>query len=327
VSVRARTFLGSAGLAAWLAVVLARSGSDAVLGPPVCWVADRDRGALVGLDRDLFAVARRPWPTPVALEPAGAGRLWVAAALHGMPRGEHRLSLLEPRLGELLALDLPRVIDLATLTGGQAVWLEDRGGSPWLARTGRASGWRAIEAPAGSQCLSAGSGGIAIGARGGRVWRFEGRWTPGPDLGGAVLDLACDGEGGWWALARSRRGMVAVRLGPALEGRARTPLFPSREGVLTVVPPGAPGLGAAWVAAADTARAWCLGPAGEVVAEVPLALRGAAAAAVGGDGAPLFALPGAVVRTTPEGEPLPGQGGFERLVDLVRFDEPTGKAR
>jgi hypothetical protein len=113
------------------------------------------------------------------------------------------------------------------------------------------------------------------------------------------------------ALARAGNALEVLRLGPGLETRARVALPGAREGVLVIAGD------TAWVAAGDVARAWRVDGSGTVQGEVPLYLRGAAAGVVGRRGELVFALPGALVRKSREGAPLPGQGGFEHLVDLA----------
>jgi hypothetical protein len=80
------SWIGLGLLAALTAAGCRRSGE--VPGEVVGWVADRDGGALVGLDDELFVVARLEVRSPVALWTEGEGTV-VLEAVDGSPRGRH----------------------------------------------------------------------------------------------------------------------------------------------------------------------------------------------------------------------------------------------
>ena len=324
-----RSLVRSPSLAAWIAALLtawvARPRA-APFGAPVLWVADRGGGALIGLDADLFSVARLAWPTPVAIEPAASpdaeDRFWVVSAPRGDPLGGHRLSLVAPAgAGELCAIELGHWLDLEAAPDGGALFLEGghegHGSLRWLARVDPRGVRRVLAAPPGALRLAAGPAGLLVGTEAGELWHFDGAWARGPRLPGVVRDLAWDDVGGgWWVLASAGDALAVLRLGPRLEICARASLGGAREGVLLVARE------TTWVAAADVARAWCVDPSGTVLCEVPLYQRGVAAGVVGPCGELVFALPGALVRKSAEGAPLPGQGGFEHLVDVASADPP-----
>ena len=311
-------------------------------GPPVWWVADRGGAALFGLDAELFVTDCIRWSTPVRLvapvrsgspvrRPASGdspevGALWVAAALAGHPDGLHRLSLLRPegrgRSTELVAFELEPPLDLVGLPGGGLAWLEGtgRGGGPRLVRLeGPADRPRrlAIPAPPGSVELAASPHGLAVGTVDGRVFGLRGRWRSGPRVGERVLDLAGT-QAGPWVLARAGGGLAVVRLGAGLRPQARATL-PGRDGRLAPV-----GVGAVLVVTdGSDPRCFRVGPAGRVRDLGRLGLRGVSAVLPAGNGW-IATAPGAVLRggaPDPSGwraaRPLPGQGGFDYLVDLV----------
>ena len=306
------------------------------------WVADRDGDRLVGLGPDLFVERVLPWPAPVALEPARSGQLWVAWSPRGDPAGRHRISRLDPERGrELASWEVGSLIDLAAMADGGVVWLErgaggaagrpaggpagglaggldrepDRG-PVLLGRVSGAGRRCSLAAPPGATCLAPGPRGLVLGTDAGRLWRFDGGWRAGRRVGAAALDLGCK-DGRWWALASAGRGGGSIAVG--------APRVPGEPPVVVRLPPSGPGGGGAL--ALGTSAAWAAGgrTAWSLVGDepgraVPLYLAGVEAAAVASNGELLFALPGAVLRKSAAGAALPGQGGFEYLVDLVLVD-------
>src|SRR5688572_32270980 len=86
--------LAVVGLGALLSLAwrrLSAGGTGGPAGEPRYFAADRDAGALVVLDRDLFVVRRVPLEFPIELELRRDGRLWVACASAAGPLGPHRL--------------------------------------------------------------------------------------------------------------------------------------------------------------------------------------------------------------------------------------------
>jgi len=246
---------------ALLALAVRRPRAE--LGPPAYWVADRDAGALIGLDADLLAVARRDWPWPLALAPAPGDGLWVASAPAGHPGGGQRLSLLDPDVGEVAGWDVGRVLDLEAAPGGGLVWLEERAGVRLLARVDRAGRRRATAAPPGSAFLALGArGGPGADARAG----LGGERGPGPGLvrgrgGHAAARRAAlparrvrgRRDGGWGSALRAPRSPRAQgggRRRAARTGRLRLP--GGRRPALTVTP--------GCRTCACGARAWCGSP-------------------------------------------------------------------
>ena len=305
----------------------ARSGGPGEDRAPALWVADRDRGALLGLDRDLFVREAVPWAAPLRLAAAGGGRLWVASAPEGWPGGPHRLSLVAPDRppedAELLALELEPIIELATWGLG-ACWLQRSGRGVLLGRVGADGGPGArVRAPPGSQTLAASRSALLVGTDSGQLWRFEGRWRPGPRLGVECLDLEW-ADTGWWVLARDAgAGQLLLawleatcgepscpESGCHLVARAGPWRLPGRRAVLVA--------GASpdciWVAGARRALGFgsCPRP------ELPLYQQAVTGGTALRDGGVAFLTPGALIRKGPAGEPLPGQGGFGWLADAVR---------
>jgi len=288
-------------------------------------VADRDGGEVVLLDPDLLVIQRLrvPWPTQITSR-AGGG-LWVVCATQGNPRGPHELRRLAGGLDEGAALEVAPVIDLESDPEG-GVWLltAPPGGAPQLQRLAVDGTPEVLPAPSQARRLALSGARVAIAARTqGLLLLEEGSraWESVPDCEGLdVLDVAADGSGGWWLLARADLpgSEHALHLDASLRVLAEVPCQDARA--LAV----GGGLGMA---------PWVLGPRGAWVqrlvapsprsqARVSLSARGAETAVLDGRGGLLLAACGALLRLGPDGWNEPGQGGFECLVDVAAYVPP-----
>jgi hypothetical protein len=292
---------------------------------PAQWIAaDRDAGALVFLDADLFVVERRsvPWPTKVR---AARGGIWTVSAVHGHPKGEHDLRWMAWDGSAAAHLVVPPVIDLGTDTDGSA-WL--------LARTDCESCevLRAVpqgladrfDAPSDARSLAVRDGrvGLAAGASGFLVLDEERcAWLRSALPGAARALDATAIEQGWWVLFRddlpgSER---LVRLDLELNAIAAVPA----AGAERIAEMGLNEGSDLWLLGGSGTWARRIGTRhGEELAFTHLSALGVTALAADARGAVLFAAAGVLLRVDGAGFPAPGQGGFSRLVDLARVPAP-----
>jgi hypothetical protein len=292
---------------------------------PAHWIAaDRDGGALVFLDADLFVVERRsvPWPTKVR---AARGGIWTVSAVQGHPKGEHDLRWTAWDGSAAASVVVPPVIDLET----------DADGSAWLlARTDSescevlravAQGLQdRIDAPSDARSLAVREGrvGLAAGASGFLVLDEERCAWLRAQLPGAAraLDAAAIAQG-WWVLLRDALpgSERLVRLDLELNATAAVAAAEAERIAEFGLDEGS----GVWLLGGSGTWARRSGPRhGEELAFVHLSALGVNELAADTRGAVLLAAAGALLRFDGAGFPAPGQGGFSRLVDLTRVPAP-----
>lgn len=290
-------------------------------GPVAGWLADRDGGAVVGLDRERLEVRRIALDTPVELALGPAGDLWVACAGAAGPVGPHRLLLVEDESGRIeRELALGPVLDLEAVEGGSGDVLAVELGSTGPRQVVRVSPTGAVTLVERSEdafCAAAAFGCTLVGSERGELRLFgpDGQRLARRDFGGVLSDLAPGPEPGtWWALDAAG-GAGGTRL--ALLGRDLAPrwVVPAGLAALTLAP--VRGAERVWLCDGEGALVRRFGPGGSLeLAHIGLAHVGASRASVGNDSSVWIAAPGALLCLDGAGASVPGQGGFGYLVDV-----------
>lgn len=310
--------LGLGAVAALLWPLLGELESRAA-GPspaPSLWVADREAGALFGLDAELYFVRRIALDSPEALAPGPDGELWVLRSRGAGAAPARRLLRIDGEGRALAEHELPWPARLRPSGDGGALCAPLAPGPPIL--LARADALHELERSAGAAFAEAGAPGLALAWREGRVeLRKPGGDVLTRELGFPLADFAADPWGpGWWVLARGP-GAGLLRLSADLEPLWRVRVADGFELLAAV-----PGQERAWLGDALGGELLRVGPAGVerhlrepalIGLERLLALPGGGLLALG---------PGALVRLGPRGEPLPSQGGFAHLVDACVFGHP-----
>jgi hypothetical protein len=310
--------IGAGGAFAWTRI--AHGGPRGSTAAPRYFAADRDAGEVVALDEDFFVVRRFAVELPIEVETRRDGGLWVACASSAGPRGPHRLRRLEPdgRIASEIALG--PVLDLETLDGGPALVVASQPTGAREALLVHSAGATLTVAAAGDLACIAGSGGrIAVGTCSGVVRVHDaagGARIVERDLGGSLADLAPGPERDtWWALdaggaARPRRVLV---LESDLAVRWERPI-----GMLALHLAPVAGEERVWIVDSSAPLAGRLGPKGALeVPPVPLSLAGCERGIARRSAGAVFAAPGALLVVDAAGRSLPGQGGFDFLVDVA----------
>ncbi len=312
------------GTGALLACLLALAGTSGAIAPPgevAAWVADRDAGRVFGLDRDLLIARRIPVDWPLDVEPAPDGGLWVLRSAAGTARSTHRLDRFGPAGGLITELWIERGLDLDVLAAGeQALVVEEREAAPTRVIRVREEGslFPVFERD-GIACVVGERSSAVIGTRDGHVLRVDVATQAviaGASVGGEIVDLARGPEAGsLWALDAAGSGRVLL-LARDLPVRWIAAL-PRRAAHLAPEP----GQERVWLAGVHEPCVVRLGPGGALELDrCGLPLPGLDRALAWPPGGALLATPGAVLRLDPSGTLLPGQGGFEFLVDVAPAD-------
>ncbi len=320
---RSRALAAVLALAAGAAWGLARACPAAGAprtGPAVWAAADRDACALVMLDSDLFVTGRLSVPWPERVVPRRGGGFWVQSVPDGHARGARHLLELDPEGRLQLDLEITRPLDLEPDDrGGVLLLLEERSGE--VALLAVESGGSAVRRPLPPEAasLAHGSGpriAVAAGSRG----LLSLTLPDGPlqvlssFVGRSVVDVVAAPGEGWWILVCERLpgGCALARLGAGGEVLWASPC---PRGVLAHTRPEDEFV---WLLSEDGVQVYGWGGAQARPPTVArLSIPGGCAAAVDAGGGLLVAAPGAVLRLDPAGRTRPGQGGFDRLVDVV----------
>ena len=339
--------LGTVGESAWASAALARAGRGAVWivagasacvgflaltssgasagrhGPVAGWLADRDGGALVGLDSDRLEVRRIGLEWPVELEVGTDGDLWVACAGPGGPVGPHRLLLVEDESGRIeREFLLGPVLDLESVggLGGEVLAVAlGSGGAREVVRFARAGAVTTVERGDDAFCVAGAWGCTLVGSERGelRLWGPDGQRLARRDFGGVISDVAPGPEPGCWWVLDAAGGAGGQRL--ALVGRDLSSRWEVPAGVAALSLAPERGLERVWLCDGEGALAQRFGPGGTLeLAQAGLAHSGATRASWGQDGLLWIAAPGALLCLDGSGARAPGQGGFEFLVDVER---------
>ena len=215
----------------------------------------------------------------------------------------------ERRLGSVLALE--------ALPSGAAVVVEDAGDS-----TGRA--WRVprngpplrLGELVGLERVRCDWGVVLLATRFGEVLVLDeqGERLAHGALSGAVVDLAPGPRPWtWWVLRRGADGRASL----ALLDAALTLVLETRAPESALIVASRPGLARPWVLETEARGVHRLSPGRRVERLSDLPLGDVRAAAALADGGMLVAVPGALLAVDGDGRGLPGQGGFDYLVDIA----------
>lgn len=305
-------------------LALTSSGASAERHAPVAgWLADRDGGALVGLDSDRLEVRRVALESPVELELGSDGDLWVACAGAGGPVGPHRLLLVEDESGRIeREFQLGPILDLESVDGPGGAVLAVAFGSGGAREVVRCAGEGApatIERGDDAFCAAGAWGCTLVGSERGelRLWGPDGQRLARRVFGGVISDVAPGPEPGCWWVLDAAGGAAGQRL--ALVGRDLSSRWEVPAGVVALSLAPERGVERVWLCDGEGALVRRLGPGGTLeLAQVGLAHSGATRASWGHDGLLWIAAPGALLCLDGSGARVPGQGGFQFLVDVER---------
>ncbi len=283
--------------------------------------ADRDAGQLVVLDADLLELSRLSMPYALEVEARRDGKLWSVSASALGPLGPHFLRRVDLSGAVDMELGIGPLFDLACADGDGALLV-----------VGRPDGQReALEVSSGGgvRALEVGPALSAVAANGGRAlvaghdgWLRSYSLTPGApstlsrQFGGVLADVAPGPlRMGFYVLdvagsvSQRRLALVAEDLStvwvkPVGCGALHLSVSPDRRRV--------------WLADGAARFARRFGADGGL--EIPFAALAAAGVERGlahDDGGAVFAAPGTLLRLAPDASALPGQGGFDFLVDVA----------
>jgi hypothetical protein len=300
------------------------------LRPIRFFAADRDAGQISALDADLIEVRRFAAPFAVELEPRSDGRLWVVAASALGPLGPHWLRRYDPHGALEFEAPVGSLYDLACLDGDWALLVTQRpdGLREASATSGATSGAGAAQTLAVGAALStiAGrAGGALVGSHDG--WLRSYRVWPTPalaherDFGGVIADVAPGPERGSFYVLDVAGAPSQRRL--ALVNASLATVWVRALGCSALHMAVTPDAQRVWVADGGGRFARRFGVGGAL--EIPFAALPAAGCERGvaeAQGGAVFAAPGALVRLAPDGAVLPGQGGFDFLVDVAVRSQP-----
>ncbi|MCC6407753.1 MAG: hypothetical protein IT453_11340 [Planctomycetes bacterium] len=287
-------------------------------GPLTTWVADRDADALIGLDEGLFEGKRISLESPVEAERRSDGGLWAVSARESHPLGVHDLLLFGADGNRVAAAVFGPVLDLE-LSRDDALVVERTDSSGRVVRVDAQGTTSTVLELATASCAAGAGSRVAVGTDDGEVWLLELGSAP-PTvlakraLGGPIGDVRPGPTPGtWWVLDIGASGRVSL-LEPTLATR-----WSVATGLHALHLAPVRGVESVWIADTTQPLARRYGANGALEIDVStLPLGGLDRASASSDGGVLLIAPGAVLRLDPNGVLLPGQGGFDFLVDLTR---------
>ncbi len=286
-------------------------------GEPRVWVADRDGSRVVGLDADLYVSRTLAVDWPFDVEPAPGGGLWILRAETSSSAATHRLDRIDGAAQLVTELWIERALDLDVLgDGDQALVVEARASElPRLLRVRVEGSLFPLLERAGMTCVTGERAAAVVGGSDGSVLRVDaltGAVQVATNVGGSVVDLA----------RGPRPGTVWVLDGA---GTGRVLLLESDLSVRwsVVLPRAAIGLAPVaneervWLSAASAPCVSRYGPGGALELDrCGLPLPGLGPALAWRNGV-LVCAGGALLRLDVHGAQLPGQGGFDALLDVA----------
>jgi hypothetical protein len=312
-------------MAAALGAAFASAGAGAGVraGPARFLVADRDASDVVALDPDLLVVRRIAVERPIEIEARADGGFWSISAPASAALGPHLLRRYSGAgtLVRELAIGVP--FDLASLDGDAAITVELTSGATRDVGVYDASGSRVRVAGGERAFCAAGRGGeIAVGGEDGsiEVWPIAPAGAPlaARALGGWIADVAPGPRRGtWWVLDAAGAGRILL----LDRGLATLWERPSTVRALHLAP--VPATERVWLADATEPFAARFGAAGALeLGPLATPARGLDRALGLASGGAILVAPGALIRLGPQGQLLPGQGGFDFAVDAADLAHP-----
>ena len=306
-------------LGAALASGAARSAELAPPGSVAVWVADRDAGALYGLDADLILARTLPLGWPLDIERAHDGGLFVLRSGNQGSSFGHRLVKLDPAGNATNQTYLEPCLDLDTLDGRAALLIELPGSGGGPRRAVRVAPEGALFVVAASptlRCITGSRNSVLTGSDDGWIVRWDpqgGAPITSVQLGGAIGDLRPGPEAGSvFALDTSARRLAYLGPDLALRWQVMLGIEARHLGVVE-------GEERVWIADTSTPRVVRYGPGGALELDRgSLPLAGLDRSLPWLDGGVLLAAPGAILHLDGRGHLAPGQGGFNHLADLER---------
>jgi hypothetical protein len=313
--------LAAVGLGSGLALAW---GAVSIRGPeparPARWVvADRDRGELVALDRDLLVVRRTPVELPVEIESRADRTLWVASASPLGPLADGRLRCLALDGSVIVERSIGPLFDLDVIDSADALVVDAPGGARRAARLRVDGTWSIVEVAPDLACIAGQSGEVLVGTEGGELRLHAGGATYQRSFGGWIADVAPGPRSGSWWVLDAHGGPSSRRV--ALLGPALATVWERPAGLAALHLAPVRGAEQVWLAdpSSNLARRFGRGGALEVP-QAQLAMVGADRGCGRENGSVLFATPGAVLALDALGGAASGQGGFDFLVDVADLE-------
>ncbi len=299
---------------------LAHWKSSPPAGGAVFWACDRDAGRLVGLDQDLFETTSLQARAPLFVEACRAGGVWFSDAIEATPLSVQRLQRLSAQGEVVFGVDVGPLLDLATIDGGDAVAIEL---APWGAarvlQVTQAGEFLDLFSHPQAVCVAGKGARIALGTSDGSLVLLEAGVRGQSALSevalqGSLVDIA-PSDDGWWVLDASG-GVSGSRL-LRLDERLQTlwQVFTSTAALSLVCDRARERV---WLADTSQSSLRRFGPSGLLeLALVELPASGLDRGSALRDGGVLLVAPGALLRFNADGQSVPGQGGFDFLVDVA----------
>lgn len=278
------------------------------------WAADRDGDHVFGLDGELLLRTKIAVQRPLRVAARHGGGAWVLHAM-GTSIEPHGLLRIDEWGRTQAVVALGECSDLATWRGRDALVIERLGGTDRVLRVNASGRKTRLFEGAGLRCLATRGDVLIVGDAGGGLTRVS------LDSGGAearrvpceteaVARLAPASDDGWWLLAADFRRTL-TRLNSELEPLWSTP---THAGSLDMVV--AQTGDSVWLAEETRPVLRKYGELGRLIFQRDATLAGIGRGVPTPDGGAIFAAPGALLRFDERGAALPGQGGFEFLVDV-----------
>lgn len=280
------------------------------------WITDRDADHVYGLNRDLLLVRSVAVRAPIEIEGRSDGGAWVVSSTNADPLGRHQLMRLTADGSIVAHAQLAPVFDLASDEFGRAevVDFDANGERVRVFDASAAPIWQ--RAWPGASSAAAQGASILVGTSTGELALFDLTSSTAAPLrifwGGSISDVAPGpASGTWWAL--DAHGACRV----ALFDAALAVIWSKTVGLHALHLAAQKGVERVWVADTTQPHVRRFGPGGALEidrADVPLGGLDRACAALGST--LLLTAPGALLRLDSNGQNLPGQAGFDFLVDV-----------
>lgn len=279
------------------------------------WLADRDGDRVFGLDADHLLRTRQTLRRPLRVEARRDGGVWVVHA-HGRKDEPHALTRLDEWGVPAATVALEEVRDLASWRGREALVLEHgRGGMDRVLRISGSGRTRTLFEGSELSAIAAEGDRVYIANRAGVVRALDLLsedivLTQAPCGGRPVLALEVVPSAIW--LLSGGEETTLTRLDTALRARSSTRVQLTAETLIAARD------GSVWVPDRTRPTLGRFHGSGLFDRQVRSELVGLGRGISGPDGEVWVVAPGALLIWDAQGEPRPGQGGFEFLVDVSR---------